>query len=84
MSKDLIKNYLSGQSAKYLIEALVDQLPDKVYIESSIRRELPKKTKFKLSENVVFIECEPSQKIKQSIDYLQLVYPELEFIINKK
>jgi hypothetical protein len=93
---NLIEKSISGQSAKYLIDSLVDDLPPITVLNASIRRELPKKTEFEIEENTVYITApvastnvyvnettETLDRINKGVEYLRLVYPELEFVIKK-
>jgi hypothetical protein len=85
----LIDSYLSGQSAKYLIDSVVDELPSKNELQKSISNSLPKGTKFEFDESVVRIDGQDKSpdeynSLMQEVHYLQAAYPELFFLIERE
>ena len=79
--KKLIEQSLTGTSAKYLVDSLVEELPPLPALYTSIRRELPPDSVVKIEENVVYISQIDKSRISEEVRYLSLVYPELEFVV---
>lgn len=80
-SKKLIELTLSGKSAEHVIEALLEELPPLPALKSSIMQDLPKYTKVKIEENVVYLGGENRRLLHERAEFLSLVYPELEFVV---
>jgi hypothetical protein len=82
----LIDLHISGKSARHLIDALVEELPTFIQIQQAIKRELPKGSKVEIHEHdrAVFISCRDRHLLNEKIQYFEIMYPELEFIIIKQ
>ncbi len=79
--KKLIEQSLAGASAKHLVDSLLEELPPLPALVTYIKRELPKESVIKIEENTVFISEVNKQAVSTKVDYLQLIYPELEFVV---
>jgi hypothetical protein len=81
-SKKLIEQVLSGQSARHLFDALVEELPPTPTLIASIRRELPRNVDVRLEHNICFISPRSdTPRISEQVSYLSLVWPEIEFVV---
>ena len=80
-SKKLIEQIVSGKSAQYVIDALVEELPPLPAIKASISRDLPRGTKVEIDDEVVYIETDDRDKIREHVEFLSQVYPELDFVL---
>lgn len=83
-SKKLIDLHLSGESAKHLIDALVEDLPAPEVIRHSILRDLPKGSSVTLDEGVVYVRCEDRRVLVEKLPLFELMYPELDFVHDKQ
>jgi hypothetical protein len=79
-SRKLIDLHLTGQSARYLIDSLVEELPPPEVIRMSVLRDLPKGSNVTLDEGVVYIQCEDARVVAEKLPLFELMYPELDFV----
>jgi len=79
--KKLIERSISGSSAEYLVDSLVEDLPPLPALYTSIRKELPNDAIVRIDDNVVFIKVKDNNTVTEQVYYLTLVYPELDFIV---
>lgn len=82
-SKRLIELYVSGASAKYLVDALLEELPSPSVIRQTVLRDLPG-SKVTIENDVVYIECDDRQAVIRSLPILECMYPELDFVHTNK
>jgi hypothetical protein len=83
-SRSLVELSLSGQSAQHIIDSLLEELPPLPMLYNTIRRELKNMASVRIDENAVFIKSNDKsskQVVRENVNYLQLVYPELEFVV---
>jgi len=82
-STRLVEQVVSGKSAQHIIDALVEELPPLPMLYQIVRKEMPRGTGVRIEENVVFVESSRADrsKIREHTDYLQLMFPELEFVV---
>jgi len=78
-STKLIEQLLSGQSARHIVDALIEELPPLPALKSSIQRELPRGVSFDIEGNAVFIHGD--SELTESVLFLESAYPELDFIL---
>lgn len=83
-SKKLIDLHLSGESARYLIDALVEELPAPDVIRRSILRDLPKGSSVTIDGEAVYIRCEDRRALVEKLPLFELMYPELDFVHDKQ
>lgn len=82
-SNRLIDLHVSGASAKYLVDALLEELPSPDIIRRSILRDLPK-SKVTIESDVVYIDCVDRQAVVEKLPLFEHMYPELDFVhLNK-
>lgn len=84
-TKSIIEQVVSGKSSKYLIDAIVEELPPFPMIRSSLQRELPKGSIIRVDESTFFIKVsdkEDRHSIDESLEIFRSMYPELEFVID--
>ena len=84
-SRSLVDKYLSGQSAQYLIDSLVEDLPPLPAIKSSLMRDLPKDTVVRIEDNVFYLQSNNQHHksaIYEQLRYFESAYPELEFVVD--
>jgi len=82
-STKLIDLRVSGTSAKYLVDALLEELPPPDVIKRTILRDLPKSLVI-VKEDVVYIECSDRQLLASTLPLFEHMYPELDFVnLNK-
>lgn len=82
-STKLIDLRVSGTSAKYLVDALLEELPPPYVIKGTILRDLPK-SKVTIDKDVVYIECADNQAVVEKMPLFEHMYPELDFVnLNK-
>jgi len=72
---------LSGKSAQFLVDSLVEDLPDVNEIKLSIKREMPKGVDIVIEDNVVFLSHNEKSLVYEQVYPLTLIYPELEFVV---
>ena len=83
-SNKLIDLHVCGASAKYLVEALLEELPPPDVIKRTILRDLPK-SKVTIDKDVVYIECSDRQDVANKLPLFEHMYPELDFVnLNKE
>lgn len=78
--KQLIELALSGKSAAYIIDALMEELPPVPVIRQTILNNLPKGSDVQFEENVVFVQCPDRRVLLERLHYFEVAYPELEFV----
>lgn len=83
-SRRLIDLHLSGESAKYLIDALVEELPPPEVIRQSILRDLPKGSSITIEGAAAYIYCEDRRVLVEKLPLFELMYPELDFVHEPK
>lgn len=82
-SSKLIDLHISGASAKYLVDALLEELPSPDVIRKTILKDLPR-SKVKIENDVVWIDCEDRKSVVEKITLFEHMYPELDFVhVNK-
>ena len=81
--KSLIEQVCGGKSAKYIIDAIMEELPPLPAIRTSLIREIPKAA-VRIEENTFFIsppEKNDKYKMQEIVETYRLMYPEIEFVI---
>lgn len=78
-SRKLIDLYVSGESAKYLVDALLDDLPPPSIIKQTILRDLPG-SKVIIEADVVYIDCKDRKAVIEKLPFFECMYPELDFV----
>jgi transcription antitermination factor NusG len=82
----LVEQVVSGKSAQHIIDALVEELPPLPMLYQIVRKEMPRGTGVRIEENVVFVKPQTKvlkSKVSERSDYLQLMFPELEFVVEQ-
>lgn len=92
----LIEHALAGKSAQHIVDALIEELPPLPMLYQTIRKELPKGTGVRIEEyddsisvgdgTPVFVKPaskSTAMKVRERVDYLRLMFPELEFIVEQ-
>ena len=64
-------------------DSLLEELPPANIILSSIQKDLPKHTKVEIEDNIIYLQNEDIYSLQESIQFLSLVFPELDFVIQK-
>ena len=82
-SRNLITQRLSGQSARSIIEELTDTLPPAPQLKCSIQQDLPRDVQVSIKEEIVTLIGSDASTLHERADFLQRVYPELEFVVKK-
>ena len=82
-STRLIEQIVSGKSAQYVIDALVEELPPLPALRSSIMRDLPRGTQVAIDGEIVYVTAPDADKyeLHEQVEFLRRVYPELEFVV---
>jgi hypothetical protein len=78
-SKKLVDSYLAGSSAKYLVDALIDDLPSESQIRSTLLSLLPRGSRLKFVESTVCIYADEDLD-DTLLNTFDALYPELEFV----
>ena len=83
-SNNLIDQHLSGKSAEYLIDGVLDHLPDVQEVKSSFIRDLPG-AKLRCTEQEITISSSglDRQELIETVNFYELAYPEIHFVIEK-
>lgn len=84
--RKLVEQVVSGKSAQHIIDALVEELPPLPMLYQIVRKEMPRGTGVRIEENVVFVKPQSKvlkSKVSERSDYLQLMFPELEFVVEQ-
>jgi len=79
----LIELHVSGASAKYLVDALLEELPSEPIIKQSILKDLPG-SKVKIENDIVYIHCSDRQAVIEKLPVFEHMYPELDFVHSNK
>lgn len=82
----LVEQVCSGKSAQHIIDALVEELPPLPMLYQIVRKEMPRGTGVRIEETVVFVKPQSKTdkpRVTERSDYLALMFPELEFVIEK-
>lgn len=83
-SKSLLESTLNGKSAKYLVDSLIEDLPPLPTLYQSICKELPKSAEVSIEDGAVTIKHYSPESLSESVRFLELVYPELDFVLEAK